>query len=66
VDNGPHLPLWDRLPVVAYWTLPALVGLPLVIRGLARHAQVRNDLSLASRALRRATTRCRMSGTVSR
>src|SRR6266568_987697 len=19
VDNGPHLPLWDRLPTVAFW-----------------------------------------------
>ena len=22
VDNGPHLPLWDRLPTVAFWLLP--------------------------------------------
>jgi hypothetical protein len=23
VDNGPHLPLWDRLPHLTYWLLPA-------------------------------------------
>ena len=23
VDNGPHLPLWDRLPHLSYWLLPA-------------------------------------------
>ena len=22
VDNGPHLPLWDRLPTLAFWLLP--------------------------------------------
>jgi hypothetical protein len=36
VDNGPHLPLWERLPHVAYWLLPSLVGVPLILRALAR------------------------------
>jgi hypothetical protein len=36
VDNGPHLPVWDRLPRLAYWTLPSLVGVPLILRALAR------------------------------
>jgi hypothetical protein len=36
VDNGPHLPLWDRLPHLTYWTLPSLVGVPLILRALAR------------------------------
>jgi hypothetical protein len=36
VDNGPHLPVWDRLPGLAYWTLPSLVGVPLVLRALAQ------------------------------
>lgn len=26
VDNGPQLPLWDRLPHWMYWVLPAAVG----------------------------------------
>ncbi|ETK32960.1 hypothetical protein [Microbispora sp. ATCC PTA-5024] len=36
VDNGPHLPLWDRLPAIAYWLLPALIGFPLMARAVAR------------------------------
>jgi hypothetical protein len=36
VDNGPNLPLWDRLPSLAYWVLPSLVGVPLIMRALAR------------------------------
>jgi hypothetical protein len=30
VDNGPFLPLWDRLPHITYWLLPSLVGIPLI------------------------------------
>ena len=26
VDNGPFLPLWDRLPHLTYWLLPTIVG----------------------------------------
>ena len=36
VDNGPHLPVWDRLPSLAYWLLPSLVGVPLILRALIR------------------------------
>jgi hypothetical protein len=36
VDNGPNLPLWDRLPSLAYWVLPSLVGVPLILGALAR------------------------------
>ena len=36
VDNGPNLPLWNRLPTVAFWVLPSLVGIPLVVRAMAR------------------------------
>ena len=41
VDNGPHLPVWDRLPSLAYWTLPSLVGIPLILRALARRRLLR-------------------------
>jgi hypothetical protein len=37
VDNGPHLPLWDRLPPLAFWFLPAAIGTPLMVRAIARH-----------------------------
>jgi hypothetical protein len=40
VDNGPQLPLWDRLPTVAYWVLPTLVGVPLTWRALIRNGAV--------------------------
>ena len=40
VDNGPNLPLWNRLPTVALWVLPSLVGVPLVLRALARRRLV--------------------------
>jgi hypothetical protein len=36
VDNGPFLPLWDRLPHVMYWILPGLVGVPLIGLALSR------------------------------
>ncbi len=38
VDNGPHLPLWDRLPNIAFWILPSLFGLPLIALALRRHS----------------------------
>jgi hypothetical protein len=37
VDNGKNLPLWDWLPPIAYWLIPAAVGIPLVIRALLWH-----------------------------
>jgi hypothetical protein len=45
VDNGPHLPLWDRLSAYAFWLLPTVIGAPVIARAVirARHA------SLASR-----------------
>ena len=38
VDNGKNLPLWDRLPTAAYWTLPALVATPkgFIAAGLSK------------------------------
>ncbi len=36
VDNGPRLPVWNLLPPIAFWFLPSVVGLPLLIRSLAR------------------------------
>jgi hypothetical protein len=44
VDNGPHLPLWRSLPALAYWLLPSLVGLPLMVWALRRHPLVLRTL----------------------
>jgi uncharacterized membrane protein len=40
VDNGPRLPLWDRLPVVVLWLLPGLVGGPLIFRAVRRRSRM--------------------------
>ena len=34
VDNGPLLPLWNRLPDAAFWLLPTAVGVPLIWLGV--------------------------------
>jgi hypothetical protein len=36
VDNGRQLPLWDRLPTFAYWLLPGLIGMPVIVRAQLR------------------------------
>jgi hypothetical protein len=55
VDNGPHLPLWDRLPVLAFWLGPAAIATPLIIRAVirARHASRASGGSQRSHADRR-------------
>lgn len=41
VDNGRNLPLWKELPTIVYWTLPALVGVPVIVRTWLRHPLLR-------------------------
>jgi hypothetical protein len=41
VDNGPNLPVWRHLPVLAYWLAPSLFGLPILLWALLRHPLVR-------------------------
>jgi hypothetical protein len=36
VDNGPHLPLSDRLPTLAFWLLPSAIAAPVITRALIR------------------------------
>jgi uncharacterized membrane protein len=40
VDNGRNLPLWKELPQIAFWVLPAAVGMPLILYALFRHPLV--------------------------
>jgi len=47
VDNGPNLPLWSKLPPIAFWVLPALLGTPLILWALSRHPLVRNRVPAA-------------------
>jgi hypothetical protein len=37
VDNGPHLPVWQRLPAAVFWFLPATVGLPLIVHAVRKY-----------------------------
>jgi hypothetical protein len=48
VDNGKNLPIWRDLPPVAYWVVPAALGLPIAIWALLRHPLVRQSRSPAS------------------
>lgn len=50
VDNGARLPLWDRLSPIAYWTIPGIVGLPLVVIAVRRHTRFYYDLIAATHA----------------
>ena len=34
VDNGPHLPVWDRLPPLTFWFLPGVTGAPVIARAV--------------------------------
>jgi hypothetical protein len=40
VDNGPNLPLWNKLPPIAFWVLPAAFGMPFIVWALVRHPLV--------------------------
>jgi hypothetical protein len=37
VDNGKNLPLWEELPQIAFWLLPAAIGVPLIVYAVFRH-----------------------------
>jgi hypothetical protein len=40
VDNGKNLPFWKELPPIAFWIVPGLVGLPIIIWALLKHPVV--------------------------
>ena len=43
VDNGPHLPLWDRLPPLTFWLLPSVIGVPITARAVLRARRARQE-----------------------
>jgi hypothetical protein len=43
VDNGRSLPIWKDLPPIAYWLLPATIGIPLIVRALLLHPLARQS-----------------------
>ena len=49
IDNGPHLPLWDRLPTLAFWLLPSAIGVPIIARAIVRARRRRHDRPSSAR-----------------
>ena len=43
VDNGAHLPLWNRMPQLAFWLLPGIIGIPLIGVAMARYCPRRRE-----------------------
>jgi hypothetical protein len=41
VDNGESLPGWRELPAIAYWIVPGVVGVPIIVWALLRHPLTR-------------------------
>ncbi len=58
VDNGPRLPLWRLLPPIAFWFVPSIVGLPLVVRALYRHRSHSSHLIAAALIVAGGLTAC--------
>jgi len=46
VDNGKNLPLWRELPQIAFWLLPAGLGIPLIVHTLLKHPLARREKPL--------------------
>jgi hypothetical protein len=42
VDNGKSLPLGRELSPMAFWLLPSVIGIPVVVNALLRHALARH------------------------
>lgn len=51
VDNGKNLPLWRSLPPIAYWVIPFIVGVPLIVRVLLQHPLLRGSGANRGRAV---------------
>ena len=43
VDNGKNLPLWKELPQIAFWLVPAGLGIPLILYALLKHPVARRQ-----------------------
>jgi hypothetical protein len=42
VDNGKNLPFWREFPQIAFWLLPSVIGLPIILYVLLRHPVARD------------------------
>jgi uncharacterized membrane protein len=52
VDNGPLLPIWNRLPHAMYWGLPIAVGAPLTWRAVRRAREAGGSKAAVDRPAR--------------
>jgi hypothetical protein len=43
VDNGKNLPFWREFPQIAFWLLPAGIGIPILLRSLLTHPLARRE-----------------------
>ena len=43
VDNGKFLPVWKDLPPIVYWTLPGIIGIPIIIYTLLTHPVMKKN-----------------------
>lgn len=41
VDNGKALPIWKELPSLAFWIIPAAIGVPIIVLAWFRHPMAR-------------------------
>lgn len=66
VDNGPHLPLWDHLPPLTFWFLPAAIGVPIITRAVLAARCREHDRAGGGRTADRKGARRWMAGARSR
>ena len=57
VDNGKNLPLWRVLPEIAFWFLPGVIGVPLIVYALFRHPLVLHFDRLKAHIVRSANSK---------
>lgn len=43
VDNGHHLPFWNRFPQWFFWIFPAIIGVPILLYVLKTHRLTRRE-----------------------
>lgn len=53
VDNGPFLPLWNRLPHLTYWLLATIIGVPLIWQALRSSTDAPQSTNRGNRPHRR-------------
>jgi uncharacterized membrane protein HdeD (DUF308 family) len=56
VDNGPHPPVWDHLPTLAFWLLPSAIAAPLIARAVRRAQLTRTTAATGSSSNSKPTT----------